>query len=39
MKRFFLRLAVRMNPPSHCGAPMEWDVFRASWVCSCGVAR
>lgn len=40
MNRFFRRLAARMTPPSHCGRPMGWDVFRASWVCgSCGGAR
>ena len=29
-----------MTAPSHCGTPMDWDVFRASWVCgSCGATR
>lgn len=33
------RLLARLTPPTHCGAPMSWDVFRASWVCHCGAAR
>lgn len=34
------RLLTHMTAPSHCGSPMDWDVFRASWVCTtCGVAR
>jgi hypothetical protein len=33
------RLLSHMTPPSHCGQPMSWDVFRASWLCHCGVAK
>ncbi len=33
------RLLARLNPPTHCGTAMSWDVFRASWVCHCGAAQ
>lgn len=33
------RLIARMAPPTHCGAPMTWDVFRGVYVCHCGATR
>lgn len=33
-------LIARMSPPSCCGQPMGWDVFRALYVCgTCGATR
>ena len=34
------RLLTRMTAPTCCGRAMDWDVYRASYVCgSCGAAR
>jgi len=33
-------LTTHMAPPSCCGQPMEWDVWRAIHVCmACGATR
>lgn len=39
MSALLRRLLVRMSPPTHCGTPMDWDVFRASYVCHCGATK
>ncbi len=40
MGRLSLRLIPIGHAPRCCAQPMDWDVFRASYVCwSCGGSR